>query len=1397
MTGSYIPRPALKIESGYIVFDSVQKRFPAFLRCHARHYLAQADFSEAEVAASPIDFRNMVARLSPNPILGPLEGGVPLIMYLAGRGLEEDFKELVDEIQEEGRRLFDIPDVQQPMMVVYGNADALEDQQLNPTHHEEAAAAPVATPTEAPVAETATMPAPVVADAPAMTPPSAPVEAAPTPVVETAAPVAEVVEAAPIVEAKPVEATPVAAPVAAPMAETTPEAAPVTREPVKVVSGDIALPTTEIATQPEVAEATPVEATAAPVVAPPPAPVTTPAPVQPPTLAPSPAQAPAAAKPPTVLALGTDYFALHGSEISGTSVVVWQARRLAGPPADGEYNEVLQPTATTYERLVDEARRRVQYTDSQSGDLVAIKLALRGNEDDLTQAFELIRRVGPKAIKAYYPNPAVPGSSWSADFPAFAAEWVEGTSITESPAFSESIGLDLAGQLLELVQAARQSAPEILLTDGLKPSNIVITYDARGLAHPRIIDWNVFGAPDAEGVAAMLKRLGETLADLFADIRPETYTDLTTLGLGKPGDPHLGTWDLVSAGTRTLIRRVLRQEFEGEADSILAEIAQVLSEQRVRWNDNDPLWQSRLTDGYLEKLNWLDIAAVKLGNLTTEARARLDEGRVNETIDLVTNYATDGKYYEAVFELRVASRRFPQASFFRWALLANTVATLSPEGAYKRLRMDEALTLMSIDEFAAARNALDHGVAFFDEVEFDPAQRERARDYVSALAMCSQALALTESALTALNESWNVEDAESKLALATDRLERYERLAGDLLHGRDTLCLEKLATLRQAIDSFYSKHGRYDPYAARRETTEQARRANFNKVVERGWNLAKTDKPADWSAAMLLFDRAATEFPDLWKEDHDRERTNLGNKVGLQKLAEARQALSKNNWSSASGALAAAQLYPASHDEAARLQGALWTYQRGEIELQRNDLSAALSSFAIAAEASPELRPAAEAQEQKVRERGGTALGNAVGTELGKRFAEQQETLRTLVTDTAIAASEQGRTKQMETLKQLGTEQAAAQLAALQKFQAEQDERQQASLTKMQRELRDQQAAVIKKAEEDQALQFQKLMMQITDEQSESQKQALAKFQKEASGRLQEIQDNQPDWFTKSQQAARKAQDEQDAKLASTLKTVEDAVAWLRVSASKAETEADAKTAPAADESVKELSWKMEGTTSTLNRMQGRLNALVGLNVLLLLALFGTFACGGAYLLVPGLRQRITLPGVVTTAVAASGTTAPVATSAPVVGQATAPVVQVVTSLPPTQQAVPSNQTLSCANSDQPKSFYDCVVTNLTDQPLALALVIEPDQVNGFFYSVQIAGQPVQPDSSASDLKPGAAQFTLGNFGTRDSMNIRVGLACTSASGCKTTKFNFIVKSPDGGEVPDNQIEVTTSYTPK
>ncbi|MEK7311076.1 MAG: hypothetical protein AAB382_03815, partial [Chloroflexota bacterium] len=1275
-----------------------------------------------------------VARLSPNPILGPLSGGVPVVLYLAGRGLEEDFKEFASEIQEDGlQRLATIPDQDTPIVLVFGDPEAMEEQTIN-------APTPVAAAT-APLPGTGVqLPAPA---------PQAQVNAPTRPEVQT----------------RHVASLP--PPTPQPIAEVTtpppaPEPAPVTVQP-ELQPAPVAPAQPEVA-QPELA----------------PTLVSEPAPIPIPT--PTPTLEAVVTQPPTALALGSDYYVLRTPDISGTTVVVWHARRLTAAPDAGEY-EILQPTAATYERLITDARSNVRYTDDQPGEMAAIRIALHGSEPDLERAVRAVRRIGPRAPKLYYPNPAVAESAWSPDFPCCAVEWVSGTSVTESPVFSEATGLEICAQIVELLATARQAAPDVVLTDSLEPSNVIISYDERGAMNVRLVDWNVYASQESDARHRMVRRLGELMADVFADIR--TGADVESLGVGQPGDATVLAWDQLSHGARTLVRRALRGEFEGDVDTVIGELSKIVGEQRTRWADNDPSWQARLVDSGPDRLNWLDIAAVKQGGLSDEARTRLADARKNEITDVVAISTADRKYLEAVLDLRVAVRRHPEESFFRWALLANTVGMIGPEGAFQRLRLDEALTLMSIGEYAPARRTLDHGVAFFDEVQFDPEKRERARDYVSALSMCAQSLALADSGAVAVNENWNVEEAESKLALAEDRASRYERMAAGLLHGRDTAVQQKLSALRQAIADFYARHGRYDPYAAKRETAEQARRANFSRLVERGRTLAAPDKPDRWSTALLLFDRAASEHPDLWIEEHDAERGALLDKMSRRRLAEGKQALARADWGGAAAALAAAMLNPATSGEAARLQSALWAYQRGELELKRGELSAALASFSFAGENSEEIRPAAEAQAQAVREKGGAPGGDALSRELERRFAEQQDALKGVVQGAALATQEQAHGKQAAALKQAQEEGAAKQAASIRRLLDEQAASLQASLTQFQRELVGQIEAASKKSQDEQTVQLRALLMKLYDEHAEGQQLAMKDAQSELSARLKELQSAPPEWFAKAQKDQRKAQEDQEAKVQATLKSLEDLAAWLRTSSAQKQETQPKESAPvdaSIEATVKELGFKVDGNATTLKTLAGRLGVLTASNVLLMLVALALATGAGVYAFWFGPRFG---------AVA-------IATAAPVPAVTEAVAVQR-TAVPPTAAVPSSDVTLSCADDDQVRSYYDCTVTNTTHEPQSFTLLIsaEDDQANGFFYSVRKGSDSVIGVLDSS-LSPGSAKFPIGNYAAGESKQLRISLSCTAAGGCKSTTFTFSVLADKAGSDsgPGNRVQVTTFYSP-
>jgi|GEM_PF-3003253 len=978
----------------------------------------------------------------------------------------------------------------------------------------------------------------------------------------------------------------------------------------------------------------------------------------------------------------------------------------------------------------------------------------------------------------YFPDPSEPGSTWPPDFPCCAVEWASGANISESPVFSEITGLDICAQILDLLAAARQAAPDVILTDSLKPSNIIIAYDERGAITARMIDWNVYATNDPDAHKTMLARLGQLMADIFADWRG--VTDADSLGAGRPGDPTLSAWDALSWGTRTLVRRALRGGFDGDADTVIGELRQLIAEQRARWADNDPLWQARLAEGGFARLNWLDMAVVKQGGLSDEARARLTDSLKSEMAAVVDEHMAGRKHADAVLDLRVAARRHPDESYFRWALLANTAATLGPDGAFQRLQLGEALALMRGGQYAQARRAWDHGVTFFDEAQFDPAKRERARDCVLALSMCAQSLALSESGSAAIHESWNLEEAESTLALAEDRANRHERLAANVLHGPDPLCAQKIAALRQSIADFYGKHGRRDPYAARRETTEQARRANFARLVERGRALAAAEKPDGWSTALSLFDRAASEYPDLWKEDGDRERGALVEMMSRRKLEEGKRSLADGDWVGAGSALAAAMLWPATSGEAARLQSALWAYQRGEIELSRGDSSAALSSFMFAAAQSAEIRSAAGLRIQLAKEKGEPPGDDALTRELIRRFAEQQESLKSVVQGAALLAQEQAHAKQMAALRQAREEERARQAEALRQSREEQSASVESALEKFQNDFASRLEAASKKLQEDQTARLRAELIRMYDEHAEGQRESLKEAQKELAAGLNNLQAAPPEWFVKAQIEQRKSQEAQEAKVQAALKSLEDLAAWLRASVVRQETPAK-QAAPvngSSEAAVKELEFKLEKNTTALKSVSGRLGGLMALNVALALIVLLIIGGAGAYLY---FGSRLGLPTIAS---------APVSTDA--VAEPT--VAQPAAVSPPS-----SNVTLACADADQVRSFYDCTVTNTTDQPQSFTLRINAGgkQTNGFFYAVQLGDTTVTPLREPS-LPAGSAMFPIGNYIPGESKPVRINLSCTSAGGCKSTAFTFTVAfaNDSSDPVPGDEVSVITFYSP-
>ncbi len=126
MSSIYTPRPAYQDLDGSIVLLSIIKRFPTFLQCEALYFAAGSDLNLVRLANSPLEFRDAVAALPVNAILGPIWDGVPLTLYVSKPGFEEDFKEVAGDIAVSGCELIRAaPDAENPFFLIFGKTAEL------------------------------------------------------------------------------------------------------------------------------------------------------------------------------------------------------------------------------------------------------------------------------------------------------------------------------------------------------------------------------------------------------------------------------------------------------------------------------------------------------------------------------------------------------------------------------------------------------------------------------------------------------------------------------------------------------------------------------------------------------------------------------------------------------------------------------------------------------------------------------------------------------------------------------------------------------------------------------------------------------------------------------------------------------------------------------------------------------------------------------------------------------------------------------------------------------------------------------------------------------------------------------------------------------------------------
>jgi hypothetical protein len=1104
-------------------------------------------------------------------------------------------------------------------------------------------------------------------------------------------------------------------------------------------------------------------------------------------------------------------------------VVVWQARRLSGgAPSPGEF-EVVQASADLRPRLITEARNGARFADDQIGELVAIKIALPGREADLERSLTALRRLGTRALRLYYPGPSLADDLWAPGFPCTVVEWADGTKLSESPLFTEVTGLEVCFQIADIVAGAREAAPDIVLTESLKPDNVIVAYDEQNRLRVRIIDWNAYATDQAEIRESTLLRFGEIMTRVFAPDMPFAVNWTTNtapmrlLGAGQPGEPGATEWDGLTYGTQALIRRTLKGDFDGDADGVVRALRQNLKDQRARWAEDDALWQARLESGPA-RLNWLDIASARQGRLSAEARERLNEDRLRELREIVVEHTNGGRHLEAVVDLRTALRRHPHDSYFRWAMLAHSVALAGPEMAFRRLHLDEGLSHLQGGRYAQAETAFERGVALFDDLDFEAPGREEARRHLEALLLAAESLALTDSAMNSLAEDWRVEDAESRMTLAEELAGRSEGLSRPLLTGRDVVCQQKLVELRGAVAAFHERHRGYDPGARKREAVEQARLLNFNRLADRARTLATRDQPDSWAAAQQLFDRAADEYPDLWREEHDQERASVAEKTGRRRLQDAREALAAGHWATAATALAHAALNSTTRDDAIRLQAAMSAYQRGDLELVRGDAAAAYASFAYAAVSSEELRARAEGRAAEARAsvaaqapEPGTAAGAsaqpagaALGEELQRQLSESSAAMTTLLQQ-ALAQLQAHAAEQTESVKKTQEEHASRLQAALRQLQEEQASRLQPLLSQMPAEQMRQQQAMQRKLFEEQSTMLKTTLIELYDEQ--------AGWQQAIMKQLQDQQRDQPaqqqaafkkiqdDLAARLKEAVQKLQDEIISRQQSSLTHMQEELTQRLLAREKAESNGSA-TAPTvilgptstAEAPVPDLKWELEKQAAAQQALASRTSRILFLNVVTVLALLAVGVIVVLSLIVPFVgRGQSTQAGPSVGAPAATAPAPALTTSEPQI-ETSAPTIPAPTSVPaasPTVPPVTEAAGLECDSQATSAGSYNCAVTNPGNSADNLSLFIQAEggQMNGFSPSVSVANQGSLLPDSVTNL------VALGTFGPDETKSVTVILSCLAASGCDSATFVVALWSGEDSQiVPGSQVLLPAEY---
>ncbi len=654
-----------------------------------------------------------------------------------------------------------------------------------------------------------------------------------------------------------------------------------------------------------------------------------------------------------VLHMGGVYYALLSPNTTGSTAVVWQARKLDRLPEQGV--QVLTPSAETRTRLIRDAAARTAYADSDpSGELVALKTALPGKETALEKEAKALQRLGASVLRLHFPAFE---QTWPEGFPCLVMEWVQGEKLSEHGApYPEQEGLQICLQLVNILYAARLSAPDIVLTDSLKGDGVFIQRDERGNFQTRILDWNVYETQEGNVRERTLIRFGEVMAGIFAPAlgfkinRATNEVPFEDLGKGKPGDTGAKQWDQLSYGARTLIRRVLQRDFEGGADVIISAMQTAIKEELARWTEPDPLARARRESGPA-RLNWLDMIRAKGKPLSPEDQEQYTR-LLRERAD---DFGRQGLHIAALTDLRSAMRIHPDDSYFRWATLAHAIAEASADGsrAFQRLRLDESLAHLRYDRYVEAQASLEWALAFIGQVQFKRA-RETAENYLEALTHRARILASVSGALLRLKEDWRIEDAETAYEHAGEWERACDRFEASLLFGQDALCRARIEELNQQIAAFQKAQGDYAGALRKPELLAEVRRKNFARLLERAavlFNLGNTPpRPDLWIASIQIYNRAMAEYTDLWREQEqpaEKLRQDAANQLASHYRQQAEDYLHEDNWfpDRAQMFLQQAILYKQADPETLSLQTALENYRRAEVSLHLGELEAARAAL--------------------------------------------------------------------------------------------------------------------------------------------------------------------------------------------------------------------------------------------------------------------------------------------------------------------------------------------------------------------------------------------------------------------------------------------------------------------